>query len=443
MATFYDLAYTLGLAASSPVWLSRGSARGKVLSALRQRMGDVPRRDGDGPCVMIHAVSLGEINATRTLVDELRARRAGLHVVVSTTTDTGFARGQELYGRANDVTLIRYPLDFSQAVVRVLDRLRPDVVVLMELEIWPNFLIHCRRRGVPVMLINGRLSDYSYQRYRMPVLRGLARSMLGRLSDVAVQDEAYRGRFIELGAPPERTSVTGTMKFDTAASALSSPGAASATAPGPDLGVECGLAGGPVWVAGSTGPGEEAVVLAVYRRLLTSHQTLRLVIVPRHPQRFDEVASLIEASGLSVSRRSRREPWRAGGVLLGDTMGELRRFYAAADVVFVGRSLVDLGHRQHGSDMIEPAALGKPTAVGPFTANFADVMRRFREASAVVEVADADALHAQTSRLLTDPDAARALGMRARDVVTASIGATRRHADLILARLERPATLTR
>ena len=428
--TLYDLAYAAAVALGAPVWGLRAKGRRKVLAAFRERFGDVPVRDGIGPSVMIHAVSVGEVNATAALVAELRAARPGLEITVSTTTATGWERARALYGDSPGVAVIRYPLDFSAAVRRTLDRRRPAVVVLMELEVWPNFVRECAQRGIRVVLANGRITAKSFRGYRLagPVVRRMFR----RLSLVAAQDETYAARFVRLGAAAERVKVFGTMKFDTAAVGDSVGGER-------ELAAAVGLDGGPVWVCGSTGPGEEAVVLSVYRRLLEVFPALRLVIVPRKPERFDAVADEILAAGFGVVRRSGKANVQRPAshvqlptLILGDTMGELRAFYALADVVFVGRTLVDLGPSQHGSDMIEPAALGKAVVVGPFTGNFAEPMNRFRSASAAVEVADEEGLRSAISRLLASPDERGALGERAQRVVREQRGSTDRHARAVL-----------
>lgn len=439
MINHFDIAYGLGVGLSSPFWLAKTSSRRKVLSAFSQRMGRVPGRDLSKPGIMIHAVSLGEINATRSLVNLLRSTRAGIHFIVSVTTDTGYARGQELYGSAPDVTLVRYPLDFTSAVDRLLNTLRPAVVTLLELEVWPNFIRRCARRNIPVILVNGRITPGSFRKYRLA--QPFVGSMFARLHRVAAQDPTYARRFVELGAPPDRVSVTGTMKFDTAEIADRVGGE-------DELAAAVGLSPGKqrVWVCGSTGPGEEAILLPMYRQLLGRFADLRLVIVPRKPERFDEVAGLIAAEGFGVVRRSRGSappPSSAMPIILGDTIGELRKFYALADVVFVGRTLVDLGHRQHGSDMIEPAAGAKPVVVGPFTANFAEAMNCFRQADAMVVVQNARELEGAIETLLTDSARAKAMGLRAREVVRNQQGATQRHAGIILDTLDSVLTMHR
>jgi 3-deoxy-D-manno-octulosonic-acid transferase len=430
---FYDIAWGSGVAILAPYWLTVPHARIKVLRALRERMGrKLPPAKG-GPTVMIHAVSVGELNAARKMIQMLAEARPDLHFIISITTDTGTARGKELYDINPRVTLIRYPLDFTSAIHRVLDGLRPSLVVLMELEIWPNFVLQCQRRNIPVLLVNGRLTEGSYRHYRWG--GAIVRRMFRRLSAICAQEQMYADRFIQLGAPPDRVQVTGTMKFDTAQVDQTPAGAA-------ELAWEVGLAPGqePIWVCGSTGPGEERIVLDVYRRLLTDQPRLRLVLVPRKPERFDEVAGLIGSAGFALIRRSNPAGLASSPsgptIILGDTMGELRKFYSLADVVFVGRTLVDLGSRQHGSDMMEPAALAKPTLVGPFTGNFAEVMNQFRAADAIKEVRTPDELTASIRQLLSDPASAAVLGRAAAEVVRRGQGATASHVELIHAHLK-------
>ena len=404
--------------------------------------------------VLIHAVSLGEMNATPALVKRLQEDRPGLHVTVSATTDAGYDRGRQLYAAAPSVSVERFPLDMSAAIDRLLDRLRPAVVVLMELELWPNFMLRCARRGVPVVVVNGRLTDRAFRRYRLGRL--VTRRMFARLSAACVQEPRYAKRFAALGVPTDRITVTGTMKFDTAPDGPGAAGEPALRAAADQLRTDLGLGeNDPLWVAGSTGPGEEAIVLDVYHRLREQFPTLRLAIVPRHPVRFDEVAEVIRAKGFGLLRRTehrterrtehrtehptehgtehgtehRADPGRP--VVLGDTLGELRKFYALATVVFCGRSLLDLGPRQRGSDMIEPAALGKPTMVGPWTQNFAEPAAVLTASGGVIEAADAEALHKQLATWLEHPAQADQAGTRGRAAVNAHRGATAKHAGTI------------
>lgn len=429
MANVYDILYGAGVTLSAPIWLLKGKARRKVFHALHQRMGQVTPRTGQEPLVLIHAVSLGEINATRALVEELGKARPDLHFVVTSTTDTGYNRGLELYRNHPRVRVLRFPLDFSSAVRRLLDAVRPTAVVLMELEVWPNFLAQCHRRDIPVLVVNGRVTEGSYRNYRRAA--ALTRSMFARLSWVCAQEQLYADRFGEMGVPKNRIQVSGTMKFDTAQVADHIDGA-------DELADSLGLKPDePLWVCGSSGPGEEEAILEIYRQLLKRHPRLRLAIVPRKPERFDEVAELIQAAGFELVRRSEVHAGKVGfishrAVILGDTMGELRKFYSLASVVFVGRTLVDLGRKQHGSDMIEPAALARPVVVGPYTTNFAEVMSAFRTRRAIAEITTTQQLLQTVDELLSRTEEAQQMAQRARQVVRDQQGATERNVQAIL-----------
>ncbi|HMB96759.1 MAG TPA: glycosyltransferase N-terminal domain-containing protein, partial [Tepidisphaeraceae bacterium] len=268
MINFYDIAYSVGVAASAPYWGIKPSARRKVLTAFSQRMGhDLAKRETNQRAIMIHAVSVGEINATVAMVEMLKHERPDLHIIISTTTKTGYERGQQLYGSVPNVTLIRYPLDFTAAVTRVLDALHPDLVVLMELEVWPNFVQLCARRHIPVILANGRLTTSSFKKYKL--IKPLASTMFRRLAMVAAQDETYADRFVQLGVPRDRIAVTGTMKFDTAQISDHVEGDRALAW---RMGLESGREA--IWVCGSTGPGEEEIILREYRNLLATFRRL-------------------------------------------------------------------------------------------------------------------------------------------------------------------------
>ena len=332
-----DAAYALGLAATSPMWLYRMIRHGRYREDIGQRFGAVPVRYGLQPTIWVHGVSLGEVNAARTLLAELHSQLPDYRVVVSTTTETGMAAAKRLY--APDHMVFRWPLDFSFAVERALGRIRPELVVLMEGEVWPNFLSACNRRGVKVVVVNGRMSaDKGYPGYKR--LGSLAGRLFNRLTAIGVQDESYAERFVSLGADPAKVRVTGMMKFDTAEVADRIDGQ-DALAAAMGIGRDDRLV-----VAGGTGPGEEAILLDVFARLKPKHPAARLAIVPRKPERFEEVAELIASRGFGLLRRGDSpdgtmpdETAPRDAVLLGDTMGELRVFYALAACVFVGRSL--------------------------------------------------------------------------------------------------------
>ncbi len=419
-----DAVYAAGLVASSPVWIYRMIRHGRYRDDVGQRFGAAPSRYGLQPVIWIHGVSLGEVNAARTLVAEIHSRLPDFRVVISTTTDTGMAAARRVY--EPDHLVFRWPLDFTFAVRRALNRIRPALVVLIEGEIWPNFLAACNRREIPVVVVNGRMSaDKGYPGYKK--LGPLAGRLFNRLSAIGVQDESYAERFRSLGARPEKLHVTGMMKFDT--SEISDRLAGQ-----DELAAAVGIgAEDEIIVAGGTGPGEEKILLDIFGELKNRHPAAGLAIVPRKPERFEEVAKLISACGFAVVRRSEcangRVPRLAckpcNAVILGDPMGELRKFYALAACVFVGRSLVEMG----GSDMIESAALGRATAFGPHTFNFpqADALAE----NGCVRVADAAALAGQLDEWLSDPASAAAAGRDAQEYVRSQQGATKRNVEMI------------
>jgi len=423
-----DILYALGLLAMSPVWLYRMVRHGRYRSDNGQRLaGSVPIRYGLQPIIWIHAVSSGEVNAARTLVDELHSQLPDYQVVVSSSTDTGMAAARRRFAPGHWV--FRWPMDFSLTVSRALKRLRPDLVVLIEGEVWPNFLGACKRRGIPAVVVNGRLgADKGYPRYKK--LGPLAARLFNRLTALGVQTEGYAQLFRSLGVDEGKLHVTGMMKFDTALTDDCVPGRDELAAA---LGVG---ADEKLVIAGGTGPGEEELLLDVWPGLKAAHPSARLAIVPRKPERFDEVARLIVQRGLTCIRRSENPdggeaPADGDAVILGDTMGELCKFYSLASCVFVGRSLAPMG----GSDMIEAAALAKPTAFGPHTFNFpqADDLA----AHGCVRVADADELARQLDSWLADPAAARSAGQAARQYVISRQGATRRNVEMICRVLHR------
>lgn len=416
-----DALYALGLLAVSPIVLYRRLRHGRYREGWGQKFGASPVRYGLQPAIWIHGVSLGEVNAARTLVAELHRQLPDMRVVISSSTDTGITAARRLF--APDHEVFHWPLDFSWSVARSLDRVRPAMVVMMEGEVWPNFLAACQRREIPTLVVNGRLSaDKGYPRYRR--LGRLAASLFNRLSAIGAQTEDYAQRYLALGVEPDKVHVTGMLKYDTAAPS-------DRVAGQDELAAALGLTGdAPLVVAGGTGDGEEAIVLSAFDELRKQHGGLRLAVVPRKPERFDEVARLIESTGHKLLRRSGRPDGSTGSadgeaVILGDTMGELRKFYALATVVFVGRSLVPMG----GSDMIESAALARPTVFGPHTFNFPQAEDLAR--NGCEQVPDAAGLVRQLDAWLSDPSAAAEAGKRAQQFVRGQQGATLRNVELI------------
>lgn len=420
-----DLAYLFVGLLYLPVALYNAVVVGKNRTGWGERFGGVRRRPAGGRRVWVHAVSLGEINATPSLIAGLREAMPDVEVVVSTTTDTGHARAVQLYGAEN---VFRFPLDFSLVIDRVLDRIRPVGIVLVELEVWYNLVRAARRQGIPVVVVNGRLTERSARRFAR--LGGLVRPMFSELAWVGAQDEGIAARFRRLGTPAERVAVISSLKWDTASVVEIVPGMDELAAA---LGIERDR---PMLVCGSTGPGEEQIILEAWRAV--SRQAAAapplLAIVPRKPERFDEVAGLIAQAGFACVRRSehrdggRREALPSDAVVLGDTMGEMRKFYGLSRVAFVGRSLVPMG----GSDPIEAAALGRPVLAGPHMDNFLVPARALTAAGAMRTVRTAADLATEAGRLLADAAEAMQMGQAARRVVLEHQGATKRTVEKLV-----------
>lgn len=414
-----DVAYALAAAVTAPWWARK--ARG----GWRERLGHIAALSAPEvgrPRVLLHGVSVGEVSALRGLVPMLRERA---DVVVCASTDTGLARARELYGPVlGEGRVVRYPLDASASVRRFLDAVRPDVVGLVELEVWPNFVAECRRRGIPIGVINGRLSPRSFRGYRR--IRPLLWRTFASLAVAAVQDEAYAKRFRAMGVPAERVRVTGSMKWDAAPVADHVPGAEELAR---EMGIDLER---PLVVAGSTAPGEDALLHAACPK------GVQLMCAPRKPEWFDGAFRALggekACTRRSIARGEGAVQRGAFGALvekrdrfLLDTIGELRKAYALADVVVVGRTFEDYG----GSDPIEPAALGKPVIVGPHVGNFLSVVKAFDDAGGIVRTTRAG-LAGELAALLADRPRRDALAARARECIAAQQGATARHAQILL-----------
>ncbi|MBN1512179.1 MAG: 3-deoxy-D-manno-octulosonic acid transferase [Phycisphaerae bacterium] len=429
MTWLANFVYALAALVYLPVLVYQMVAQNKNRRGWKQRLGHIRPFAPDRPRIWVHAVSLGEVNATPKLVAALRHRLPDVDVVISTTTDTGYVRACALYGQDR---VFRYPLDFSWIIRRVLNRVRPSLIVLVELEVWYNLVALASRRGVPVAVVNGRLTERS--RRRLGRLGPLGRSMFRRLAWVGAQDETIAKRFQAVGTPADRLEITGSVKWDTAHVSDRIEGSEKLAEA---LGLDQTR---PLWVCGSTGPGEERIILDAYDRLCRQRPEVGLVIVPRKPERFEEVAELIRSSGYDCVRRSEHPDGSAAPasgerprVWLGDTLGELRRFYALAAVVFVGRSLVPMG----GSDPMEVAALAKPIVVGPHMENFSLPVACLERAGGIRIVRSADGnasslLCREVESLVNDAATARRVSAAARQVVLDNQGATERTATALV-----------
>jgi 3-deoxy-D-manno-octulosonic-acid transferase len=433
MAYLLNLCYALLLIVASPWLLVAAVRKGKYRTGWGEKLlGRVPRRDTSTPCAWLHAVSLGEVSLIGPLVAEIHRRHPDWEIAISTTTLTGYELARSRYVAHK---VFYCPLDFSWAVRRAVARLRPTVLILVELELWPNLIAAARSAGAKVAIVNGRLSDRSFRGYRR--IRPLLRRLLEKLDLIAAQNAQYADRFLALGARDEVVYATGSLKFDGAQTQRNNPQTTRLAA----------LAGfdarDVVFLAGSTQQPEEQLALETYRALAPAHPSLRLVIVPRHPDRFDEVARLLAASGLAWQRRSELDARGAdprARVLLVDRVGELAAWWGTAAIAYVGGSM---GSRQ-GQNMIEPAAYGAAVSFGPKTRNFRDVVTALVDAKAAVVVRDGAELVAFVRRSLEDREFAAALGAAAQRVVTSQLGATARTADLLDAlAMETPATAKR
>ncbi len=434
MPWLLNCVYVLLLLAVSPVLLYRRLVLKKYRTGWREKLwGELPELPAGQTRIWFHAVSVGEVLLLRPVLKRLEEERPDCQIVISTTTSTGYEVAKTQFGRH---TICYFPLDFSWAVQRALKRIRPSVVALVELELWPNFLLAARKQNVPVVLINGRISEHSYKGYRR--IRPLMRRLLQALTRAAVQSETYAERLIKLGVPAERVYVTGSVKFDGVQTDRNNPKTQ-------ELKTCFGLQDHEtVWVVGSTHAPEEEYALQSWLELKEEFPDLRLVLVPRHQERFEAVAELVERKGLPLLRRSRlkesgqskseRTSGPAGSplssqkpVLLLDTLGELSGCWGLAQIAFVGGSLTSRG----GQNMIEPAAYGAAVLFGPNTHNFRDVVELLLANQAARVVHSPQELTEQVRRLLRFPQEAQTMGNRARSIVLAQQGATEKTVQML------------
>ena len=373
-------------------WRSRRQP--EYLQHIGERFGCYNTKPDAQPLIWLHAVSVGETRAAEPLVHALRKKYPGHRILLTHMTPTGRAAGEALFG--DDVMRHYLPYDYPGAVRRFLDHFRPRLGLLMETEIWPNLVHACKVRGVPLHLVNARLSEKSFANYQR--MRTLTAATLRELTAVAAQTAADAQRFTALGAKKESVSVFGNLKFD-----VNPPPALIVE--GARLRVSFGAR--PVLLAASLREGEELLFINNSLHKLAEVPELLLVMVPRHPQRFDEVAALLEKHGVRYQRRSENSAIRADTqVLLGDSMGEMFAYYAACDAAFIGGSLLPFG----GQNLIEACAVGKPVLVGPHTYNFADAAESAITAGAALRVMDAADLARKATALLTHPALMQRMG---------------------------------
>ncbi len=425
---FTDACYGVLAGLALPFYALALARKPAYRASLAERFGSPPRLAVGRPRVWIHGVSVGEVMVARPLVELLAARHPEWDLVFSTTTTTGQEVARKTWP---DRTVFYMPVDLSACVRSTLARTRPDLIVLIELEVWPNHLMEARRAGVPVVIVNGRVTEDALRRYRWVIHPW--RRVMGLVNEAGAQNDDFAGRLVDLGVPRDRVRVTGNMKYDAVAIDLDPE-------LGPRLRRELGIGPtDPVLIGGSTHEPEEEHLLNAWAALRRDCPALRLVLVPRHPERWSRVEDCARARGCRCLRRSRREGFSPGApaaeVLLLDTMGELRAMYAAADVVFVGGSLIPHG----GQNLLEPAALAKPVVHGPHMFNFADGVELLAGAGAAFPCPGSEDLAGVLGRLVRDPALRAAAGAAGRDALVARRGATPRNAEIVERWMERAA----
>ena len=414
--TLYTLLFHLGL----PLVAIRLWLRARKAPAYARRIGErfamnLPAMQPGG--IWVHAVSVGESIAAAPMIRELLKRYPQLPITVTCLTPTGSERIQALFANEPRIQHCYLPYDLPWAAARFLERVKPKLGVIMETELWPNHIHQCAKRGIPVALANARLSERSAKGYAR--FAGLTRPMLEEMSLIAVQTEAEAERFRLLGARPECVEVTGSIKFDLSIDP-------QLLIKARELREQWQAQERPVWIAASTHEGEDEIVLAAHRQLLASYPNALLILVPRHPERFNSVFELCRREGFATVRRSSGESVEAQTqVLLGDTMGELLFLYALADSAFVGGSLVPNG----GHNLLEPAALAKPVLSGPHLFNFLEIAAKLRDAAALEEVDDAQGLAVAVQRLFELPQDAQRMAQAGLTVMQLNQGALQRLLD--------------
>ncbi len=431
MRALYNILFLICFVLSSPYYFLRLRRRGNWVKGFGQRFGHydtkIKQSLTNRQVVWLHAVSVGEINVCVELIRKLELRLPNLKFVVSTTTTTGMGELQKKLSR--HIGKIYYPIDRRKYVARALRDIHPVAIVLVEAEIWPNFIWRARALGKPLFLVNARLSDRSYPRYKK--FSFLFRELFHSFTAVAAQTAEYAGKFVEVGCDPEAVQVLGNLKFDTAVSG------AGKSLDVPALLGQIGVpAGALLLVAGSTHDGEEELLAQQYRRLRARFPELFLVLVPRHFERAREIGRAINHGGCKVFFRSEitaHTRLTSGSVdcLLVNTTGELMNFYQHASLVFVGKSLTAKG----GQNPIEPAALGKATVFGPNMQNFADVAGIFTSQGGAIQVRDAVELEQTLGDLLADPARRAQLGAAAQRIVRENQGAIGRTVKMIVRHL--------
>lgn len=425
MFAIYSLLLTLGFLALLPRFLYDAFRRGKYVSGFRERLGTVtPLSLGGQPVIWLHCVSVGETQAARPLVRRLHEEFPNHQIVVSTITLTGQTLAREVF-RQSAAKVFYFPFDWGFSASRSLSRINPAAVLLMETEIWPGFIRTCHRRGIPVLIVNGRISERSFRRYRL--VRPFMSRVLSMVDIAVMQSDEDAERIQELGLDADKVFSSGNLKFDVGHTGVNQTSSK-------ELETLLGSSKRPLIVAASTHSPEEKILLDAFRRIRESSTTEPcLLIAPRHPERFNDVASSMAKTEFAFVRRSENRSAADADLILLDSIGELPAAYEFASVVFVGGSIAKKG----GHNILEPAAIGSCIVTGAYTFNFASIVRKFLEEDALVQLpplseADAAAEVADVfARLLNDPARREKLKQKSRAVVQENIGATERTVKFI------------
>ncbi len=425
MYLLYSLLLTLGFVLLLPRFAIDAFRSGKYVTGLKERLGNLPRIPSDGHSIVwLHCVSVGEARAAQSLVHALMERFPSTRLVVSTTTVTGQKVASEIFAR-QAAAVFYFPIDWAWTVRRALRAIRPSAVLIMETELWPRLLRECRQQQIPVALVNGRISERSFGRYKR--IRPFIQRVLNDLTLAIMQSAEDAKRIRDLGMSEDRLKLSGNLKFDSA-NASADPALTNEIRDQFDFNRTS-----PLIVAASTHRPEEEVLLAAFRQLRKSHPAARLLIAPRHPERFSEVASLLSDSGFVSARRSDKGSTQdaISDVVLLDTIGELGAVYSLADLVFVGGSIAPHG----GHNVLEPAALGICTITGPYTHNFAWITKAMLAKDALIQLPEksdsATELVSVMNQLLSDQTRRQELGARAKSVCENNQGATAKTIEMI------------
>lgn len=420
---FYIIAGILFL----PIAIYRLIFQNRYKRGLLQRLGFIKTRFGPRPSIWIHAVSVGEVNASKPLIKRLKQQLPFHEIFISTITDTGYDQAVKIVGEDNVFFL---PVDFSFVIRRAIKRLKPSLIILMELELWPNLLIEADKENIPVIIANGRITEKSLRLYKL--IKPLTEILLSKLACALVQDKTYEDRFLQLGMPSDKIYITGSLKWD---SAELKNKVDSADKLAEEVLIDKSKH---LIVAGSTGGDvEEEAIIRAYYQLRSRFTNLQLAIIPRKPERFDRVAQIISSRGFYPVRRSeslkgKLDPLaiKSKGkppIILGDTMGELKKFYNLATIVIIGRTFIPMG----GSDVMEAAALGKPIIVGPYYDNFREPVEILAKNGAAIIIDGPEKLASTIEELLLSEDTLHRISESARKTVRENQGASRKTAEKI------------